>query len=109
MWRAGEISRLDWILNLLLGGGIGFAVGRLNRWATTSSVERPSVQIAGLTLVGMFLGWQAVLAVAAMTLGVWLIWRLSFARTAWGRAVTPAVCLLLATVAQLLLWSRFYG
>ena len=64
--------------------------------------------IVGLMLVGMFLGWQSVLAVATMTLGAWLCCHAIFTRALRVRTVTPAVCLLLATVAHLLLWSRFY-
>ena len=112
MWQAGDISWLDWFLNLALGGGVGLAVGCVNRWATISTAGQPSAQVAGLTLVGMFLGWQAALAVGAITLGIWLCWHVgfkwTFTRTQWGSLVTPAVCLLLATVVQLLFWSRFF-
>ena len=112
MWQVGDISRLDWFLNFALGGGVGLAVGCVNRWATTSTAGQPSAQVAGLTLVGMFLGWQAALAVGAITLGLWLCWYVSFKRTSlqtgWRELVTPAGCLMLATVVELLFWSRFF-
>jgi len=108
-WQLGEVSKLDWALTFLLGGGIGFVIGRITQRATTSRVGQVSVQVEGMTLVGMFLGWQAAVAVGAMTLGVYLLRHVTFRATALGRMVTPAVCLLLATVAHLLLWSNFYS
>lgn len=108
MWQLGDISKLDWAMNLAMGGGIGFLVGRITQWAT-SSAGQVSVQAEGLTLVGMFLGWQAVLVVGTITLGVLLCRHVSFERSTLGRILTPATCLLLATVAHLLLWSNFYS
>ena len=109
LWQAEELSRLDQVLNPVLGGGVGLAVGWVNRWATASSSGRRLVQVVGVILVGAFLGWQAVLAIGSITLCVWLCCHLLLPRLARERLVTPAGCLLLATVVHLLLWSRFYS
>jgi leader peptidase (prepilin peptidase)/N-methyltransferase len=109
LWQANELSRLDQILNPALGAGVGFAVGWVNQWATSSSLGHRSAQVVGVILVGAFLGWQAVLAVGAINLFVWLCRYLLLRRLARERLVTPAGCLLLATVVHLLLWSSFYS
>ena len=108
-WQAEDLSVVDRVLNPMLGGGVGFVVGCVNRWATTPPAGQQSVQVVGLVLVGTFLGWQSVLAIGSITLFFWLCCRLLLNRPVRKRLVTPAGCLLLATVFHLLLWRRFYS
>ena len=109
LWQAGQMGRMDWFLNLVLGGVIGLAIGNLTQWATAKASSIYPTQIAGMTLVGIFLGWQAALAVGALTLGFWLACCLLVKDSVLKNTVTPATCLLLATVVHLLLWSNLYS
>lgn len=109
LWQSGQMAMLDRVLNLLFGCGVGFVVGHVTRWATGSSSGHPSGVVAGMSLVGMFLGWQAALAVGAVTLVGWLCCRLLLSRSLLGSTVTPSACVLVATVIQLLLWGNFYS
>ncbi len=109
LWQSGQIAILDRALNLLFGVGVGHMVGRATRWATDSSTGRSSGAVVGLSFVGMFLGWQAALAIGAMTLTVCLCCRVLPSRSLLRKTVTPSASVLVATVIQLLLWSNFYS
>ena len=106
LWESGPITGGDWIMILLLGGGMGFLIGHVVQWATSIKTAQPSALVAGLALVGMFLGWQAVFAVATFTLAGWACLRGLFRHSSTGISMSPSVCLLLATVIHLLVWGN---
>jgi len=100
--------------NQLMTLGMGLTIGTvlgliLTRLRNGSEPEHPYVfqptfikeEIAALSLIGLFLGWQS--AVSIFLFSVALILLVRVLRIRW-RAMGPSGCLLVATVLHLLCW-----
>jgi prepilin signal peptidase PulO-like enzyme (type II secretory pathway) len=89
----------------LIGLAAGAAIGGLLCWAARGP-QKPMGMFLGLSSVGLFLGWQAVLALAVAALAVcavnWLLRRVL--RHVW--QVPATVWLLTFTLLGILFWVR---
>lgn len=101
---------LDQFMTLGMGLATGTVLGLiLGRLRSGSEPEHPYVfqptfikeEIAALSLIGLFLGWQSAVSVFLFSVALILLVRLL--RIRW-RAMGPSGCLLAATVLHLLCW-----
>jgi len=105
-----ERGSSDQLLTLGLGLTIGFILGLLLRrlWSA-GEPEHPYVfqptfigeEIACLSLIGLFLGWQSAVSVCLFTLPLLALALLI--KLKW-KAVGPTACLLIATLLHLFCW-----
>lgn len=106
-WTArppAAITQIGWprlLAEPLLGGMVGLVCGVLLRPVGMSASRVPRL-LAGMSVVGVFLGWQAVISVALLTsislLAVAAVWPL------WAEPRRSAAWVLLATLVQVTLW-----
>ena len=111
--RALTQGSLDKWLTLFAGAALGFLVGRgLPRLDPVSRQLCGFNLSLGLTLVGLFLGWQSVISVALFWLGLWSVGNRIRLRAIRAAAQTetfdsvwnPNSCLLIASLVHLLSW-----
>ncbi len=104
---------LDKWLTLFAGAALGFLVGRgLSRLDPVSRQRHGFNLSLGLTLVGLFLGWQSVISVALFWLALWLVRNRIRARMIGAAGLTesfdsiwnPNSCLMIASLVHLLSW-----
>ena len=116
-WELGQLKPLVFergsfrqIMTLGLGLAVGIGFGMILRHLrNTNEPEHPYVfqptyiseEIAGLSLVGLFLGWQSAVSVFLFSVVFLLLIRLL--RLRW-RFLGPSGCLLAATLLHLLCW-----
>ena len=116
-WELGQVEptvfdRGSWsqLLTLGLGLTVGIALGiLLQYWRPVGEAEHPYVfqptyigeEIAALSLVGLFLGWQSALSVCLLCLPLVLLAFLT--RLRWS-LFGPTGCIFLATLIHLFCW-----
>ncbi len=100
----------DQTMTLGLGLLVGILLGTLlKRFRSGPEAEHPYIfqptfigeEVAGLSLIGLFLGWQSATSVSLFAVVLLLLFRLS--RVKWNFA-GPTGCLLLASLLHLLCW-----
>lgn len=118
-----EIARgsSNQLITFAYGAIAGSACGLLGSWITLNSkrmledrVHQSTIEqfncvddvIAAMSLVGIFLGWQAALSVTLFFLFIQAIFLL-FTRGDRPNMVTPSVAILMATMLHLLTWQAF--
>lgn len=116
-WKLGQtefavIARgsFDQLMTLGLGLLVGVVLGMvLKHFRNNDEPEHPYVfqptyiseEVAGLSLIGLFLGWQS--AVSVCLLGLFILLLVRIPKLRW-RFLGPTGCLLLGTIVHLLCW-----
>jgi leader peptidase (prepilin peptidase)/N-methyltransferase len=89
------------ILGVVLGTGIAALLSNLGQ-----SMRHPKNFVFALAIVGLFLGWQAVLTTAAGALATLGILHIFLQRWPKLHASAPMVGLLIATLGQIVFWDQ---
>lgn len=116
-WELGQreltvFTRGSWAQLLTLGLGLtmGIVLGLLlQHWRPASEAEHPYVfqptyigeEVAALSLIGVFLGWQSAMSVCLLSIPLILL--AVFSRLKWN-LIGPTGCLFLATLIHLFCW-----
>ena len=114
-WELGQreltvFDRGSWNQLLTLGLGLtaGLVLGLLlQHWRSVGEAEHPYVfqptyigeEVAALSLIGLFLGWQSALSVCLLSIPLILL--AAFSKLKW---IGPTGCVFLATLIHLFCW-----